>query len=110
MTLNLYILLYLYVFWAFYVLVMGLYRAHLANRLNTFTKIMGTPIIVIGIFLDVLANLTIATLVFLELPKEWLVTTRLVRYQENNTDYRKKLAQLICDNLLDPFDPSGNHC
>lgn len=104
------IILYLYLFWMFYVLIMGLYRAYLSKRLVGLNKYLAAPCLLIGLILDVVANIFFATFIFMELPKEWLVTSRLMRYQTYDHGYRKKLAQYICDNVLDPFDPTGNHC
>lgn len=110
MTQTLLLLAYLYFFWTLYVLVMGFYRAHLNNRLTRFTKILSGPWVIVGVIFDASANIFIATFVFMELPREWLVTTRLTRYQTYPKGYKKKLAEYICDKLLDPFDPTGNHC
>lgn len=103
-------LLFLWAFWYCYILVMGLYRAHLAGRLNRFTYALALPALLVGYAMDVLANLTIASVVFLEPPREWLVTSRLQRYIAHGTGWRAAKARWICDNLLDVFDPSGNHC
>ena len=103
-------LIYLWVFWGFYVLVMGFYRAHLDKRLTKLTYVLAAPFIITGIVLDVLAQLTIATLAFLEIPREWLVTSRLSRLINSNAGWRTKLADFICTRVLDPFDPTGKHC
>lgn len=105
----LYTLLFLWYFWGMYVLVMGLYRAHLDKRLTPFTYGMAAPFLVIGLLMDVLANLTLATLIFLEWPREWLVTQRLSRLM-NTFGYRQELARVVCSSLLDLFDPTGKHC
>ena len=103
--------LYLWVFWGLYVLVMGIYRAYLAGRLTTTTKLLGAPFVLAGIVMDVLANLTLAGLVFVELPREWLVTDRLQRHVRTPTSaWRTRLATWVCDHLLDVFDPRGDHC
>ena len=105
------LLVYLWIFWGFYVLVMGIYRAWLDKRLNRLTLCLSLPFVVIGFVLDVLANFFVATFVFLELPHEWLVTSRLVRLQGNvKGDWRRTYADWICYNLLDVFDPTGYHC
>jgi hypothetical protein len=93
-----------------YVLVMGIYRAHLSHRLRGLVLVLSLPFVVIGFLMDVFANLTIASLVFLEPPREWLVTSRLQRYIAHGTGWRAAKARWICDNLLDVFDPSGDHC
>jgi hypothetical protein len=109
-TLLLATILFLWVFWYAYILVMGLYRAHLAKRLTPFTYALALPALLVGYAMDVLANLTIASVVFLEPPREWLVTSRLQRYIAHGTGWRAAKARWICDNLLDVFDPSGEHC
>jgi hypothetical protein len=102
---------YLWIFWGAYVLVMGIYRAYLSNRLTKLTLALSLPFVIGGIALDILANIFIATVLFLELPQEWLVTSRLIRLQaEPAGTWRKKYADWICSNLLDVFDPYGIHC
>lgn len=107
-----FILLYLLCFFYLYILVMGIYRAYLAGRLNKFLLVICLPAVLIGIVFDVVANLTIAVIIFRKLPREWLVTTRLIKIQNNSLEHahNKALAKYICDHMLDIFDPSGNHC
>ena len=105
------VVLFLWAFWGLYVLVMGLYRAHLARRLNRFTTVLGLPFVIAGFSVDVLANITVASIVFVEWPREWLVTDRLQRHiRTPQSAWRTRLASIICDHLLDVFDPSGDHC
>lgn len=103
--------LYLWLFWCAYVLVMGLYRAHLARRMSRVTYVLAAPALLVGVLMDVLANIVIASVVFLEPPREWLVTQRLQRHitQDMGT-WRGYLAAWVCTHLLDVFDPSGDHC
>ena len=49
-------------------------------------------------------------IVFQEWPREMLVTSRLIRYINGESGWRRDLAQGICDALLDIFDPTGSHC
>lgn len=105
-----YVIIFLWVFWAIYVLVMGLYRAHLHKKLTKLTYILGAPWLVLGLIIDFFANITVATVIFLDLPKEWLVTARLKRYVQGESGWRQNLANWVCNNLLDVFDPDGNHC
>ena len=60
--------------------------------------------------MDVAANWIIAPLVFLDWPREVLVTARLIRYKRTDTGWRNRLATFICEHLLDVFDPTGDHC
>lgn len=103
-------LLSIWAFWGLYVLVMALYRAHLQKRLSKLVYALGAPFLVIGAAIDLLMNITLATVIFFDAPKEYLVTSRLKRYIANDDGWRCKVARSICDNLLDIFDPSGNHC
>jgi hypothetical protein len=100
-------------FWALfgcYAVVMGLRRLKLAGKMTPLLWIFGTPYLVVGLLLDVLCNVTLAALVFLELPRETLVTARLQRYMRGPDSWRKSAARWFCANALDPLDPSGQHC
>src|SRR5262245_43995164 len=94
-------LLYVWGFWGLYVLVMGLYRAKLAGRLTGPALYLGYPFVGIGYAVDILANFTIATALFLDLPRETLVTSRLKRYYAQGVavvGWRYTLAVFICQN------------
>lgn len=110
MEFIIYTLLYIYLSWSLYVLVMGFYRAKLAGRLKGLNLVLAYPLCLIGYAMDIFANLTLATVLFWEPPREWLVTERLQRYMAGKYCWRKRLAKYICDHVLDPFDPSGDHC
>ena len=112
---NLYLAaaLFPWLFWALYVLVMGVYRAHLAKRLSVSAYTFGVPWVAIGYGVDILANLTFASVVFLDPPREWLVTDRFKRYIKDPAEYgawRYHIALWVCTHLLDVFDPTGDHC
>lgn len=104
--------LYLVLFWYAYILVMGLYRAHLMGRLTGLAMWMAAPAVAVGWAMDVIANLTFATVAFWEKPTRWneLVTDRLTRHVTNGDGWRKRNAVWICTNLLDYMDPTGSHC
>jgi hypothetical protein len=103
-------LLYVWLLWALFVFVMGIYRARMDGRLSGLAFAMALPVYVVGYVMDVVANLTLACLVFWEPPRELLVTGRLKRYIEAGVGWRFKAASWLCDSLLDPFDPKGTHC
>lgn len=102
--------LFLWVFYGLYGLVMGVYRAHLSDKLKWYHYCLLGPWVAVGFTVDVVGNITLAAIIFWEIPKEWLVTTRLTRYRANGTPYQRRIAVFICDNLLDPFDPTEDHC
>ena len=107
---------YIWVFWLAYVVIMGFYRAYLSKRLTAVTFAMAAPVLVVGYCLDMFCQYTLASLLFWDWPasflKERLVTSRLQRYVAlgGAGGWRTKVAGYICDKLLDPFDPTGNHC
>lgn len=104
--------IFLYVFFALYVLAVGLYRAHLAGTMRTTGYILGWPWMVVAAIVDVIANLTIFCVIFLEPPRELLVTQRLRRHLEagESDGFRYRFARAICRHVLDYFDPRGAHC
>lgn len=106
----LFVFLYLWVFYVFYVMTMGVYRAQLAGKLTGLAKVLLMPFVVVAVLMDIVCQMTAATLVFAELPREWLVTARLQRYMAGDDGWRKTAAVYVCSNLLDPFDPNNKHC
>lgn len=102
--------LYAYLGWLLYILVMGVYRAHLCRRLSGVTKALLLPVVVVALLSDCLGNVVIATALFLDPPREALFTDRLKRYKAESFGWRGAVADLICEHLLDVFDPTGDHC
>lgn len=100
----------LYPLWICYLAVMGLMRARDAGTLTRDARILGAPMLYIGLLIDFLYNVTVCTILFLELPRELLVTSRVSRHKFQGQGFRKELATWICVNMLDPYDPAGCHC
>ena len=101
---------YIWFFWVFFVLVMGFYRAHLLKKMNKLTWALGSPFIIFGIIADIFSNIVIAPFVFFDLPREPTVTGRLKRYHRQGSGWRYQIANFVCQNMLDIFDPTGDHC
>ena len=102
-------ILAVYILWVFYLALTNLMRAKEAGKLTKPAYALGIPLLVVGYALDVLCNIIIMTIVFVEIPKEWTVTARLTRHSKGS-DWRAKASGFICSNFLDVFDPSGCHC
>lgn len=69
------------------------------------------PIALIGVVFDFLLNVVIMTVLFFDLPKEFLFTKRLERYRTTEVGTkREKAACFICEKLLNAFDPKNKHC
>lgn len=64
------------------------------------------PVMIIGVAFDIIVNLTWFTVIFLDVPRELLVTQRVERLKSAK-GYRGKLANLIC-NLMNRIQ--SGHC
>ncbi len=77
-----------------YVLVMHAKRVQdEGGKLSLFWKVNILPWAVIGLALDVAFNLVAGTLMFAEVPREWLFTSRAERHFRHSDGWRLKLAQ-----------------
>lgn len=65
-------------------------------------------ILYVGLFLDVMLNWIVLTVLFFEFPQEFLSTFRVKRHKNHGFGWRQKMAMWFCANFLSPFDPS--HC
>ena len=63
---------------------------------------------IFGLVLDLLCNTFVMTLILLELPQEFTVTSRLKRHHAESTGWRLAVV-LFFEPVLDPLDPSGDH-
>lgn len=98
-----------YVTWILYQAVMNLKRARDAGTIPKAAYYLGLPVLYLGLLVDCLVNVVFVTPLFLELPKEFLITQRLKRHYYFGKGWRRSLAAWFAANLLDPFDPDGNH-
>ena len=108
MTYALITLLCVYLLWVHYVAVMRLMQVRDAGHLTAAMKAIGYPALFVGLLLDLIVNTVVATLIFIELPREWTVSARLTRHSES-TGWRQRVAVAIRSALLDNIDPNGVH-
>jgi hypothetical protein len=97
-----------YALYVFYAAVMNIKRVRDAGKLTWVGKALGYPTLVIGLLLDLFVNLTLMTIVLLELPRELTVTARLKRHHKESTGWRLAVVKFF-EPVLDPLDPSGDH-
>lgn len=97
---------YTYIFWLLFIVVMAGKAAW--PQLPIVARVLLAPAALVGYLMDVFFNLVIATILFLDLPREWTFTERLDRYKQEG-GWRGDVAKWICSNLLDPFQVGG-HC
>ena len=93
--------------WTAYLSIMNLKRN--IKSISPVAKPFGYLLLFRGLILDVLFNLIIGTISFMELPREWLFTNRCIRHKRGN-GWRKSVALWWCRHFMDAFDPSGSHC
>jgi hypothetical protein len=93
--------------WLQYLAVMNL-KEH-RSKLTLAAKLWAYPMLIVGIFSDFLFNLVIGTIVYIELPKQLLFTSRC-NLHLRDTNWRGSVARWFCRNFMDPFDPDGKHC
>lgn len=106
----LYGLLSVYALWIFYIAVMHLKRCRDAGTLSRPALYLGYPVLLVGYLLDVFVQMVPATVLFLDLPREFTLTDRLRRYIAGPEGWRETVAVWMCSHLLNTFDPDGRHC
>lgn len=94
--------------WVHYVVVMALDTARAAGRLSKTATVLGSPVVAVGVLLDVVVNVTVASVLFMDLPRELLVSQRLKRLARGE-GWRMRLAVWFDEALLAPFDHTGSH-
>lgn len=97
-----------YALYVFYCAVMNIKRVRDMGKLTKLGMAFGYPTLIIGLVLDFLCNTFVMTVLFLELPKEFTVTSRLKRHNHSDDGWRTALARWF-EPVLDPIDPSGDH-
>ena len=102
------IVLSLWTLWVFFLAVMSLQRVRDTAGLTFWCKVFGYPVLFVGLVLDFLCNVFALSLILLEIPKEGTVTARLKRHNQGPDGWRKSVAKWA-EQLLDRFDPSGDH-
>lgn len=96
--------------WVFFAAIMNLERVRAAGELTLPAKVFGAITLLVGAVLDMGLNVTLGTLLFLELQRELYLSARLRRLVNTapNT-WRGRFALWLRRSLLDNIDPSGVH-
>lgn len=102
-------LLSFWVLWVLFLAVMNLQEAKDSNTLPRPILIPAYITLWVGLIVDLFVQLTFATIIWLELPRELTVSGRVARLIESGGGYRKNLAIWFRNNMLKPFDRSGGH-
>ena len=94
--------------WILYLAVMKLKEQR--KNMRWFAKANAILLLAVAYPIDVLLNAMVGSLIFLEPPRELVLTSRLKRHKAANFGWRAVLANWICERLLNQFDPDGRHC
>lgn len=109
-----------YALWLLFVLVMHLKKVRDSKKrsVNLFgfdveigglsipSTVLGAPILLLGLVVDVFCNVVPLTLILVESPRwrEWTVTARLKRHARGQDGWRKRFAIWVALNFTDDFD------
>lgn len=104
-----YSLLAFWCLWVLFLAVMNLGQAKAENKLQGFALYAGYTVLAAGLLVDLVVQITVATVIWLELPREWTVSERVARLCREGHGYRLTLALWFRRVLLAPFDRSGGH-
>lgn len=100
----------LWFLWILYVAMMNVKAAIIKNNLPWQAKLMVYPTSAIFDIIEIIANIFVCTLIFLDIPKEITVSNRLRRYVAKPERYGWRLSIVnFVKPMLDPFDPAGPH-
>lgn len=95
--------------WVFYLAWTHLEKIEAAGLASKVTSALGCPVRFIGLTIDIFVNLTWMTILYLDMPRELLVTTRMIRYMKGRDGWRKTATKWASKHLLDAFDIEGEH-
>lgn len=90
--------------WLRYLAVMALKRARNEGKLSRAAFAIGLTLFIPAYVLDILGNLIICTVLFLDWPRETLITGRIQRYVDGPDGWRRRMAVWFAVHLLNPFD------
>mgnify|MGYP006915280875 CR=1 FL=1 len=109
MTYAFYALLAFWVLWVLFLAVMNLAQVRAEGKLHGFARWAGYTVLAVGLVVDLIVQVLAASLLWLELPREWTVSERVARLCQHGSGWRLRLALWFRRTLLAPFDRSGGH-
>jgi len=106
MRLALLLFAWMYGGWCIFIIYAGV--AAKWDQLRPGLRLSLIPVGVIGAIMDVSFNLTVATVLFLQLPSTFTLTARMAKNKSGPDGWRKELSSWVCMNMLDVFQ--AGHC
>ena len=99
----------LWLLWVFFLAVMQLRDARDRGVLTPWGLRLGYTVLIPGLVLDFIVQVTIAIPLFLGLPRELTVSARVNRLVKSGTGWPRRCALWFRTHLLAPFDKTGGH-
>lgn len=96
-----------YAIWILYLAVQCLSLNR--DKLAPWVVHIGMATFLVALWLDVLFNWVVMTVLFYEFPRELTISARMTRHKELGAGWRQRFSSWFGRTLLDPFDPSGRH-
>ena len=101
--------------WAFYVgfaVSISVYRQWLKGVLHPINKVLFSPVLVGFFSIDVVLNYTVLLVLGWPPAGDYTISARLATYHTTDkaSEFQKVFATFVCEQLLNPIDPSGTHC
>lgn len=104
-----YSLLALWLLWVLFLAVMNLGQAKAEGKLKGFNLYAGYTVLAVGLLVDLVVQVLVASILWLEFPRELTVSERVARLCKHGSGWRQRLALWFRAVLLAPFDRSGGH-
>ena len=104
-----YSLLAFWCLWVLFLATMNLAQSKAECKLHGPALWVGYTVLAVGLLVDLVVQITVASLLWLELPRELTVSARVDRLCRSGTGYRLALALWFRRVMLAPFDRSGGH-
>ena len=102
----------LVVFWALFLAYVALHAAQRNGKLAAtpiYVRVLSYTLVAIMWTFDVVFNLTVGTLIFVELPSTKALTfTARCEVHLDDTNFRGGIARWVCNGWLNPFE--AGHC
>lgn len=100
-----------YLLWVLFLGVMNLARVNAAGQLGPVAYVLAWPLLAVAVTLDILVNVVIGTLIWLEWPhySRLTLSARLDNLIKHGTGWRQRMAWWTVKTLLEPFDTTGGH-
>ena len=106
------LMFYTVLFWGMFLAYVALHAAQRNGKLAAtpvYVRVMSYAIVAVMLAFDVVFNLTVGSVLFLELPSTKALTfTARCNTHLDDQNFRGEIARWVCNGWLNPFEPG--HC